>query len=155
MPQEQNDKMPDKRKPPVLNYQTVEFEEDQKLVAVRAFVSEFEANLAFEALRAEGIHCALANEHTTTLWKGYGGIKLLVHAQDKDMASQFLPPPRGQQPEPCPACKSRRTQEVPWRTWVRVLNVSLLGLPLVFLGARWKCEDCGKTFTPDPQAWDE
>ena len=123
-PPDHRDKPSAKPRLPVLNYLEAGFEAGQKLVAVRVFANGFEANLAAEKLRAEGIPCTLGNENAATMMGSLnamldGGIKLLVQTQDKERADQLLPQHRQPRPERCPACKSRHTREVPWRTWAR------------------------------------
>jgi hypothetical protein len=145
---------------PVLNYASPPNEEDEKLVSIAMFGNAFEANLAAEKLRSEGIVCHLTNVNAASLGLPYamldGGIKLLVRAGDQEEARLLLPRPRRREEKhPCPQCRDGETRILYWPLPLRVLSWCLLGIPYVFIDTRWQCEKCGHTFVPDPNAWDE
>jgi hypothetical protein len=144
---------------PTLDYAGPRDVEDDKLISIAMFGNAFEANLAAEKLRSEGIICHLTNENAASLGLPYamldGGIKLLVRAGDQDEAKRLLPKDRRRdEHHPCPICREE-TQKLYWPMPLRVLSWCLLGIPYIFIDARWRCGKCGHTFVPDPNAWDE
>lgn len=75
-----------------------EFTEDElsknKLVTVRSFTLEQEAQLYKAKLNSQGIKCFLTNEHSSNVMGGYaiefGGIDLLVLNSDKEAAENIV-----------------------------------------------------------------
>lgn len=65
------------------------FMEDMDLVAVRTCQSHEEATIIQNALQAEGIPCALDNDHQGGL-TGVLAIRILVPSDKKDQADLFL-----------------------------------------------------------------
>ncbi len=83
----------------LLNLNTAfEFTEDElranKLIAVRSFTLEQEAQLYKAKLNSQGIKCFLTNEHSSNVMGGYaiefGGIDLLVLNTDKEAAENIV-----------------------------------------------------------------
>jgi len=65
-----------------------------KLVVVRSFTLEQDAQLCKAKLNTEGIKCFLTNEHSANVMGGYaiefGGIDLLVLNKDKEAAENIV-----------------------------------------------------------------
>lgn len=79
-------------------YKNFDFTDDElrnnKLVKVRTFTLEQDAQLYKAKLKSEGIKCFLTNEHSSNVMGGYaiefGGIELLVLNTDKEAAENII-----------------------------------------------------------------
>lgn len=120
-----------------------------RLVTIRSFADSFEANLALELLRAEGISGFLADQNMVAIGGGLytnmvGGIRLQVPEEDAERALQLLPQPRNRRPVICPRCGSEDLICSHFLGWKTVLPVLLLlGLPLIFTPPPCCCRACG------------
>ncbi len=64
------------------------------MVFLKSFDNYFYANLLLSRLKNDGVRCTLFDENTVTtdplLSNAIGGIKLMVHQADEDMARNFI-----------------------------------------------------------------
>jgi hypothetical protein len=130
---------------------------DDAFVIIRSFSHPHEAHLALSALEGAGIEARLADEHIIAAdWlysNAVGGAKVLVRLGDADAARAILETPAtvfgdhgdlsDTDGDACRRCGGRRlVPESPGRrgaflTWL------LAGIPLVPVGHRRRCADCG------------
>ena len=131
---------------------------DDDLVTLASYRDVIEANVVRSRLESEGIPCFLADEHLVQMnWlysDAIGGVKLQVVESDVEEAMRIL---RGNpelagfglggsdglKVEDCLACGSEDVvmDKMPRR--LLFLSWLLLGVPILFLKRRWRCEACG------------
>src|SRR5689334_13943880 len=108
---------------------------DGELVTIATFRTLGEAHVAKGALESEGIECFLTDETIAASYPAAVGIRLQVHAEDREQAKQILPPdepePEYEQPdqEVCPKCGSAE---------IHFVEKSLFSSD----PPHWKCDQC-------------
>ncbi len=116
-------------------------------VTLATFSSHPEAHVARGALEEQGIEALLEGEGLVSIYgQALGGIRLRVRTTEVERASAVLGilrrPVAAQVPLRCPSCGSLRVgRDQPMR-WLVFLSWFLVGLPLPFFRARWKCWNC-------------
>jgi DNA-directed RNA polymerase subunit RPC12/RpoP len=138
--------------------------QDSGLVVVRAYSLPLEAEMACSALRAAGIEARLADDHVVGvnwLWSNaVGGVKVLVSPQDAAAAEEVLAMPaavdidavtsngsmRADQSAECPRCGSHDTANVTAGRRLAFLTWLAVGVPVVPVLRRMRCEACGHRF---------
>jgi hypothetical protein len=127
---------------PILDYRPVG--PPAKTVRLRRFSSEFEANLALSAMRAQGIRAQLVGETVQTVLGVYGtatnGVDLLVNEDDADDARGILEKidhRRAQRTARtaahCPRCQSVLTRNFGLRRALVGCVLLLMGAPILII----------------------
>ncbi len=142
--------------------------QQEKRVAVKSCNNSFEAAFMKEYLTLHGIKAWDGRERARSIGGGYGAlarnVRLTVRASDAAQARALLenPPDMTEKdealadeeevrevavlteaPERCPRCGSTRVRETGLlKNMGWMLNVILLGLPLIFRRRAWACPDC-------------
>jgi DNA-directed RNA polymerase subunit M/transcription elongation factor TFIIS len=117
---------------------------DGELVTIATFRTLGEAHVAKGALESEGIECVLTDENIAGIYSpAIGGIRLQVHAEDRDNALEILP---ADEPAPeelppdqkvCPKCGS---------TEIGFVERKLFSLD----PSHWECSQCGARWVVEP-----
>ena len=126
----------------------------EELVTIGSFDSATAAGIAASLLDAQDIECFIQDQEILTanplLGPMLGGVKVQVRASQAAQAREILAKsrvPAPQVPEEgslsCPACGSTRACRERISTRAAFLSILLLGFPLLFRSAGWKCMDCG------------
>jgi DNA-directed RNA polymerase subunit M/transcription elongation factor TFIIS len=130
------------------------------LVTVAAFSYPYEAELACGRLEAEGIEAVIADENMVSMnWlysNAIGGVRLQVAESDAPRAREILEttsaedhPPASEENVRCPACGSKETTYIDLSNKrLTYLSWLLLGIPLLRLRKRMKCNSCGHIWKP-------
>lgn len=132
---------------------------DDHLAVVATFLEPNQAHVARSRLEAEGIRAALDGEHHIAMdWlisNAIGGVKLLVHESDVEVAKQILQagaPEIGDDEtgddsdsglEHCPSCGSTNVYRVRFKRGFIFISILLLGFPIPFFSHKMECETCG------------
>jgi hypothetical protein len=139
--------------------------EDPGLVVVRAFSQVVEAQLAISALQAAGLDARLEDENIVAAnWmysNAVGGVKVLVPHGELSAARAILDLPAvvQERPDPsppgtaessdagaCPRCGSRSVVPVPSGRRAAALTWLVVGIPLMPVRRRMRCNACGQVF---------
>jgi hypothetical protein len=123
-------------------------------VTVASFALPTEAHMARLRLESEGVDCLLIDEHTVSVYwflsPALGGIKLQVPVDQVEQAREVLGAEAVEWDEGeaieaarCARCGEGDYEMAPIPKWAMVLSVALLGIPLLFIPRRWRCERCG------------
>jgi hypothetical protein len=136
----------------------------QKWSVVRRFRDLPEATLAKGALDSAGIENHLADENMVRLdWfisNLLGGVKLVVKPEDLESAQHILDEPipadieysEGEnftQPA-CPQCGSLEISSQDMAKGVALATLYVTALPLPVSTRKWRCENCGNSWTEEP-----
>ncbi|HEV8606902.1 MAG TPA: hypothetical protein VGQ99_16280 [Tepidisphaeraceae bacterium] len=117
-----------------------------------------EAQLALAKLQSEGIPCTLADINAAAMnIPHHTDVKLQVMPDDLERATTILkqrtPLPAGdedeeyfEEPWRCSHCRKTNIGYVPLVPHLLYLSLLLLGLPLLFISRRKRCNDCGHTW---------
>lgn len=126
-------------------------------ITVATFDDSVRANMARLKLESEGIACFLADEMlVSTDWlmsNAVGGIKLQVREGQVAAARAILARVRPAdflddeaQALVCPRCGSNRLLPM-WKSpGVLALSLFLVGIPMLMMLGKYRCEKCGKIF---------
>jgi len=119
-----------------------------------------EAQLVAAKLQSEGIPSNLADQNMAQIYSAMIGLDVRVEvlAHDLDRARAILDTVRAArtkdtQAEPyldepwrCSHCRSRNVGYVPLSPPMLILTLALMGLPLMFVPRKKRCNDCGHTW---------
>jgi len=130
--------------------------------AILKTVATFEyahfAHLAKAKLESEDVECFIFDEITASMnWfytNAIGGIKLKVRGEDYQKALKILNETSDILLEDfetyaeteiilCPKCNSGNVVDEKYSKKFKYLSILLFGLPLLFRGLKYKCENCG------------
>lgn len=122
-------------------------------ITVASFSLPTQAHLARLRLEGEEIDCVLVDEHlVSTNWllsPAVGGIKLQVPEDQAARAREILgadaiewDPATEAEIGKCVTCGQGEYQLAPLPRWTYAVSILLLGIPLLFLPRRWKCDHC-------------
>src|ERR1051325_3815906 len=120
-----------------------------------------EADLVQVKLQSEGIPCNLADQNMAQIYSGVIGLDVRVEvlADQLDQAREVLEAVREErvknaqrdpyldEPWQCSHCRGRNIGYVPLSPPMQMLSVLLIGLPLLFISRKKRCNDCGHTWT--------
>lgn len=139
-----------------------------KFVQVATYTYPHEAHLAKGPLEAAGIECFLKDELTTQVNNFYsnaiGGVKLLVNAENKELALSILNQDTvktknedfsldddfesDEEVLVCANCGSNNVGSPRLQGAAALLSILLLGFPFPFLVKKAHCFSCGLDFKP-------
>lgn len=126
----------------------------------RKYYNPVEANIIFNKLQSNGIHCFLTNEHTSTmLWHlsiAHGGVNVIMDSKDFEKAELILQ----NDPAPiedveytktrCPQCGSNNikfgSQSEVGINWFQLIFGLLMAGPAPVLKKAYHCFNCGNNF---------
>jgi hypothetical protein len=129
----------------------------QRFAEVSSFYELSLAELAKAKLESENIFCFLHTKHHISMkWyiaQALGGVRLYVKTEDKEKAKTVLNTDESELlsaiefPEPndqdlCRNCHSENLKKIDHR-YTSCYLILITGLPFIFWGSYYKCNDCG------------
>ena len=109
-----------------------------------------EADMLCSTLRAHGISTFIPDQNTVSIrpyiGNAIGGIRIQIDEKDLDRASQAIRQRASEADKArfeCPNCKSKDITYERISKWVAFLCGLFLGIPLLWLKPKHKCNSCG------------